>query len=274
VVWFASGVSLTQWIRPVLTFALPFVVMIALLSLVVSPWSLAEADRYREHLERQDEVSRVSPGVFREARDKVIFIEGQVGETANVQNIFVNTVQAGKVGIMVSRRGYTEFAPNGDKFLVLENGRRYEGEPGKLDYKIMDFQKYGVRIEEKADRGPGNASPKQTGTLDLLSNRTNPNKAEFLWRISLPLQALTLALLAIPLAFVNPRAGRSANLLLALLTYMVYSNAISITQAWVAQGRLGFHVAWWVVHLTMFTLLIVLFYRRLAVNSVFRLLRG
>lgn len=275
VVWFASGVSLTEWIRPVLTFALPFVVMIGTLSLVVSPWSLSEAERYREHLERQDEVARISPGVFRETSrgDKVVFIEGQVGETANVQNIFVNTVQAGKVGIMVSRRGYTEFAPNGDKFLVLENGRRYEGEPGKLDYKIMDFEKYAVRVEEKGDRGAGNASPKQTGTLDLLAQRTNPNKAEFLWRISLPLQALTLALLAIPLAFVNPRAGRSANLLLALLTYMVYSNAISITQAWVAQGKVGFHVAWWVVHLAMFTLLIVLFYRRLAVNSVFRLLR-
>jgi hypothetical protein len=42
----------------------------------------------------------------------------------------------------------------------------------------------------------------------------------------------------------------------------------------VAQGRIGFHLAWWVVHLVMFVLLIVLFFRRLAVNSVFRMLRS
>ncbi len=276
VVWFASGLSLTQWIRPVLTFALPFVVMIGILSLVVSPWAVAQSERYREHLESQDDPSRISPGAFRESAsgERVFFVEGQVGETANVQNIFVSTVQAGKVGIVVSRRGYTEFAPNGDKFLVLVNGRRYEGEPGMLDYKIMDFEKYAVRIEEKADRGGGVATPKQTSTLDLLARRSNPDKGEFLWRIGLPLSALTLALLAIPLAFVNPRAGRSANLLLALLTYMVYSNAMSITQAWVAQGRLGFHLGWWVVHVVMFVVLILLFCQRLAVNSVFRMLRS
>jgi len=276
VVWFASGLSLTAWIRPVLGFALPFVAMIGLLSLLVSPWAVEQSERYRERLEGQDDVARISPGTFQETArgDKVIFVEGQVGETANVQNIFVNMVQQGKVGVMMSRRGYTELAPNGDKFLVLLNGRRYEGEPGLLDYRIMDFEKYAVRVESKSDRVEAGGSPKQTATWDLLAMRSNPNKGEFLWRIGLPLSALTLALLAIPLAFVNPRAGRSANLLMALLTYMVYSNAISITQAWVAQGRVGFYTAWWVVHVAMFALLLVLFYRRLAVNSLFRLMRG
>jgi len=275
VVWFASGLSLTAWIRPVLGFALPFVVMIGGLSLLVSPWAVEQSDRYRERLEGQDDASHVSPGAFQESAhgERVFFVEGQIGETANVQNVFVNTVQAGRVGIIVSRRGYTEVAPNGDKFLVLVNGRRYEGEPGQLDYRVMDFEKYAVRIDSKAERAETGGSPKQTPTLDLLKNRSNPNKGEFLWRIGLPLSAFTLALLAIPLAFVNPRAGRSANLLLALLTYMVYSNAMSITQAWVAQGRIGFHLGWWVVHVAMFAVLILLFCHRLAVTSVFRMLR-
>lgn len=278
VVWFASGLALTAWIRPVLTLAAPFVLMIGILSLVVSPWAVEQAERYRERLEAQDDAARIAPGVFREIargdRQTVIFVEGQVGETANVQNVFVNSVQNGKVGVTVSRKGFTELAPNGDKFLVMLNGRRYEGVPGQLDYTIMDFAKYAVRVDTKAERVSAGASPKQTSTLDLVSQRSNPNKGEFLWRVSLPLSALTLALLAIPLSFVNPRAGRSANLLLALLTYMVYSNAISITQAWVAQGRIGFYLGVWVVHVAMFAILIALFYRRLAVNSVFRMLRS
>ncbi|HEY4372723.1 MAG TPA: LPS export ABC transporter permease LptF [Burkholderiales bacterium] len=275
VVWFASGMSLTAWIRPVLGFALPFVVMIAGLSLLVSPWAVEQSERYRQRLEGQEDTSHVSPGAFQESAhgERVFFVEGQIGETANVQNVFVNTVNEGRVGIIVSKRGYTEVAPNGDKFLVLVNGRRYEGQPGQLDYRVMDFEKYAVRIQAKTETSEPGTGPKQMPTLDLLQKRTNPDKGEFLWRIGLPLSAFTLALLAIPLSFVNPRAGRSANLLLALLTYMVYSNAVSITQAWVAQGKIGFHVGWWVVHVAMFALLVLLFWHRLAVNSVFRMLR-
>jgi len=68
--------------------------------------------------------------------------------------------------------------------------------------------------------------------------------------------------LAIPLAFVNPRAGRTNNLVFALLTYMTYSNLLSVSQAWVAQGKLRFEIGVWAVHVGMFLLLIILFYRR------------
>ncbi len=275
VVWFASGQSLMAWIRPVLLFALPFVLMTAALSLVASPWAASSSERYKAGLEARDDASRISPGAFKESArgNRVFFVESNAADAASVQNVFVNSIQHGKLGIMVSKQGFTEIAPNGDKFLVMVSGRRYEGEPGKLDYKIMDFERYAVRVEQKADRIEPESSPRQLTTLELLGNRNNPNKGEFLWRIGVPLAALVLALLAIPLSFVNPRAGRSVNLLFALVTYMVYSNCISITQAWVAQGRVGFWAAWWLVHVVMFVLLLALFWRRLAVRSVFSLLR-
>ena len=88
-------------------------------------------------------------------------------------------------------------------------------------------------------------------------------------RIGLPIGALVLALLAIPLSFVNPRASRSVNLLFALFTYMVYANVLSIVQAWVSQGRIGFNIGWWVVHAGMLGVLALLFYRRIRVGSMF-----
>ena len=107
-------------------------------------------------------------------------------------------------------------------------------------------------------------------TAQLLRDGTNANLAEFLWRIGLPLSALTLALLAIPLSFVNPRASRSINLVFALLTYMVYSNLVSIAQAWVAQGKVSFQMGWWVVHAGMALLLAVMLWRRMQVGSPLR----
>ena len=79
----------------------------------------------------------------------------------------------------------------------------------------------------------------------------------------MPLSALVLALLAIPMSFVNPRAGRSVNLLLALLTYMVYSNMLSLSQARVVQGKLSFGVGIWLVHGVMIAVLAFLFARRM-----------
>lgn len=272
VVWFASGQSLTAWVWPVMVFALPFVTIIAALSLGVSPWATHQAERYKERMEARDEAARIAPGAFKESAggERVFFVETIAGDVTSVQNVFVSSVVQGKLGVMVSRRGYTETADNGDRFLVMVNGRRYEGEPGRLDFKMMDFERYAVRIEQKAGRADPDATPKQLSTPQLLAQRTNPNKGEFLWRIGLPLSAAMLALLAIPLAFVNPRVGRSVNLVLAFLIYLVYSNCISITQAWVAQGKVGFHAAWWMVHVAMVALLFVLFFRRLAVNRVFR----
>ena len=92
-------------------------------------------------------------------------------------------------------------------------------------------------------------------------------RAELLWRFSVPLSAIILALLAIPLSFVNPRAGRSANMLLALFTYLVYNNLMTISQAWVASGKISFAVGMIAVHLFMICLLPLLFYRRIAVRS-------
>jgi lipopolysaccharide export system permease protein len=103
--------------------------------------------------------------------------------------------------------------------------------------------------------------------MELLENRTPDNMGELLWRMGLPVMSLLLMLLAIPLGFVNPRAGRSANLLLALLLYVTYNNTVSFLQATVAQGKAAFGIAWWPMHLTVAMITLSLFLMRLNVNS-------
>lgn len=271
VIWFGSGLSLLAWIRPVLLFAAPLVVLVAVLSLFLSPWAIGKAEEYRRQMNLQDDVSRVAPGVFREAgsADRVFFVEEIAGDQTNVQNVFIAQMRQGTLGVTVSRRGYRESAENGDRFVVLLDGRRYEGVPGDLDFKVMDFQRYAMKVETREARVE-EASTKAMSTLGLLQARGNGHLAELLWRIGLPIATFVLALLAIPLSFVNPRASRSVNLLFALFTYMVYANLLSIVQAWVSQGRLGFNTGWWVVHAGMLGVLALLFYRRLRVGLLLR----
>jgi lipopolysaccharide export system permease protein len=273
VVWFSSGVGLTRWMRPVLSFALPLVLLIALMSLVLSPWAVSRSEDLRRMMDTRDDASAIVPGTFRESSraERVYFVEEVSGSENMVANVFVSSSQHQKLGVMVARRGFQEITENGDRYLVLLNGRRYEGAPGTPEYRVYEFERYAMRVEmgEARARAP---TTKTAGTRELLLERSPRNLAELSWRIGLPVSALILSMLAIPLSFVNPRAGRSMNLVLALLVYMTYSNLISVVQAWIAQSRVPF-VAGLAVHAAMIAVLALLFYRRLMVVPLLRLLR-
>jgi len=273
VVWFSSGISLTRWVRPVLAFAVPLVVVIGLLSLVLSPWAVSRSEELKRLMESRDDASAIVPGTFRESSraERVYFVEEVSGAENMVANVFVSSSQHQKLGVMVARRGYQETAENGDRFLVLLNGRRYEGAPGTPEYRLYEFERYAMRVEigEARARAP---TTKSMATFDLLSDRTPRSLAELSWRLGLPVSALVLSLLAIPLSFVNPRAGRSMNLVLALLIYMTYSNLLSVVQAWIAQSRVPF-AAGLAVHATMFAVLMLLFHRRMSVVPLLRMFR-
>ena len=177
-------------------------------------------------------------------------------------NVFVQSTQNNQMGVMVAQKGYIETAENGDRFVVLINGRRYEGTPGQLDYRTVDFDRYLLRIEPREAK-PGTPTTKATGTMDLWAERRPDQVAELHWRIALPMAVLIMALFAVPLSFVNPRSGRSWNLFLAVLVYALYNNLLSIFQAWTAQGKIPGWLGLWPVHAAMIAILALLFYRQL-----------
>jgi lipopolysaccharide export system permease protein len=264
VIWFASGQSVQAWIRPVLQFALPFVLLIALVSFLVAPWANRQTAEFQKRFEQREDVAQVSPGQFRESAgaNRVFFVESVSEDQSTVRNVFVRQVQGDNLTIVVSSGGRIQTESNGDRFLVLEQGRRYDGVGGRPEFKLMEFERYGVRLEPRAERLDDDSSKLKT-TFELIDAPTSRNLAELLWRISLPVSAVLLALLAIPLSSFNPRVGRSVNLMVALLIYVVYNNLVSLAQGWVAQGRVRFEIGVFVVHLGLAVVILFLFYRRL-----------
>jgi len=260
VIWASSGMPLVTWVRPVLSFAAPIVVLITVLSIFLAPWAAERSELYRQRMDQRDDLSRLSPGTFNESSsaDRVFFVESVAGTQDLVKNVFVSSMQHQRLGVIATAKGRTEIAPNGDRFLVLENGRRYEGEPGSPEYRVMEFDRYAFRIEAKESAGQ-DLSPRGRSILDLINDPTPTHLAEILWRVGLPITALILALLAIPLAFVNPRAGRANNLVFALLSYMIYNSFLSVSQAWVAQGKVPFWLGVSAIHVLMLIALIALF---------------
>jgi len=271
VVWFSSGHSLVGWIRPVLSFAVPLVVLVAVTAIFLTPWSLTQSADYRQKVSERQEAEQVSPGAFREIRSgsTVVFVESLGANESSIGQVFVASLQHGRQGVVVARQGRQEYAPNGDRFVVLENGRRYDVEPGAADARILDFERYAVRVETGESRGV-EQTPSRAFITDLLRQRSAANDAELFWRLSQPLSMAVLAFLAIPLGYVNPRSGRSGNLLLALLTFAIYLNLNSVVQAWVAQGKIDLLPALLLLHGGMAAFIPVLFYQRIAVKPLLR----
>jgi lipopolysaccharide export system permease protein len=275
VVWFATGQSLAHWIRPVMTFGLPLVVLVAALSLVATPWAKLKSNEFVERFEKREDLKRVAPGQFRESTssNRVFFVEGSTGGSAVVQNVFVNSVEDGKSSIVVARQGVIESDGKGGQYLVLKNGRRYEGVPGRPDFRSMEFERYSMRV---ATRGPVLGSDLKIDAMSTLALLAVPDQltlAELLYRISAPIMAVVLMLLAIPLGFVNPRAGSSANLILALLIFFTYSNLSKLAEASVKQGKLSFGMAWWPLHVLTLLVVLALFAWRVNPNHRYHPLR-
>lgn len=264
VIWFSSGQGLAAWIRPILTFSGPVIILIAFLSLFVTPWATNKSSDYKTQLKKQDELATITPGVFKESKqaNRVYFVESFNQLGATVKNIFIQSVQHQKLGVIVAKQGHRETMENHDNFLIMEQGRRYEGKPETSEFSSTTFEKYAVRLEAKETKEPP-AKVIQAVPINVLLSVHNPtNNAEIQGRIATPISALILVLLAIPLSFVDPRSGRSSNVAMAVLIYIIYINMISIAQAWLVQEKISPIIGLWPVHLIFLSLTIYLFYRR------------
>ena len=264
VIWFSSGIGLTKWIRPVLTFAVPVIALIGFLSLIVTPWATSKSDEYREQLQRQDELASITSGVFKESKsaDRVYFIESFDKLGYEVKNIFIQSMQHQRLGVIVASKGHRETMPNQDNFLIMDQGRRYEGKPGTAEFSSTTFERYAIRLESKESKEKPQIVIQSIPSNVLLKEPNAINIAEIQGRIATPISALILVLLAIPLSFVDPRSGRSGNMMMAVLVFIIYNNLISIAQAWISQGRVAGVVGLWPVHGAFLALTLYMFYRR------------
>ena len=263
IVWFSSGLSIMSLIRPILSFALPLIVIIGALAIFVWPWANRESTVISQRFQQRDDVSMVTAGQFRESAkaERVFFIE-QIDVDKNIiKNIFVADTRNQRLSIAVAESGYLENSPNGEKTVVLQNGRRYDGQPTQPNFRILEFAEYRTKIRSKEIKAPP-PRDREKDLFELLATPTNQNKGEILWRLGLPLMALGLVLIAIPLAYVNPRLGNYTALFYAVLIYLIYSNLLNLAQNFVAQGKLNFFMAIWPIHFIALVIALILIRNR------------
>lgn len=263
-IWFSSGLGLTSFIRPILFFSLPIILLIGFLSLYLSPWATQKSEEYKAGLKNRDELATISPGSFKESKskDRVFYVEGFGDLGSKVKNVFVQSEQNGKLGIIVSNEGSRVSTNTNDEYIVLKKGKRYEVNHENNHFTEIKFSDYGFLVEKKLppiiDVNQVEAMP----TLLLLLTKGNREIAEFVWRVSLPISGIVLIILAIPLSFINPRSGRSVNIIIAIMIFAIYNNLMGVTQSYINLGKLNPYVGGSIVHLFILLIASYLMLRR------------
>lgn len=276
VVWFASGLSLKDWVRPVMRCAVPVALVIAVLTLLASPWAYRQIEEYRQRYEQRSDLSKVSAGQFIETESgaRVFFAEEPSAPDEELGKIVARVIDPEWLSVVTAQSARIQNEPNGDRFLVLNNGHRYDLKPGKADFRMIEFEKYGFRLESKsgansvqAVREQAERQIKARPTLQLLADNTDNSRSQIMWRIALPLAALNLALLAIPLGAVNPRLGRSGDILIAGLVGLLYMNLVNLSRGWISNGQVKFGIGVWLVHAIFTALMMYMMWRKLRIRA-------
>ena len=239
-IWFCSGASLSRFVGPVFAMAWPLLLTVGVLALFVWPWVNQRSMELRDRYEQRSDLSRVAPGQFQSSSDgrRIFFIERDNQDGRNGSNVFILTDDGTTESVTTSRRGRIEIEGT-DRYLVLEQGQRNQENLKTGERSISRFEAYRVLAGEGVLRNPDTLPPKAQTTWSLLTNPTSLHQGELVWRLGLFFAAVNMLLLGTALSAINPRRASSWNLLLALLTFIVYYNLINLSNAWVASGKLG-----------------------------------
>lgn len=262
----ACGVSKKQLFWMTIGFSSVIAVIVAILMLLVEP----KLAWYRDHIFAEaaaaSPIETVLPGRFQTLGDgKWVFYVANISrDRKQLDDVFVAKLPAAgtesQPWTVVSAGGGHEWIdPNtGDQFMVLTNGYRYLGIPGQKDFQIVQYDQYGVRvqtgkfhIDEDAEFMP---------IQELWKRRKTDREAagQLQWRFTMPVSALILAMLAVPLSQVQPRKGRYARLLPAILIYIIYADLIFVGEAAIERGKLAPAPGLWLVHGLILTLALIL----------------
>ncbi|MDT8997968.1 LPS export ABC transporter permease LptF [Paucibacter sp. APW11] len=252
-IWFASGIGLARFIKPVLRMAWPVLLVILVLELLVWPWGNRNSTQLRERYEKRSDLSRVAPGQFQTSRDgsRVFFIDRDSQDGRIGRNVFILSDAGDSESVTTSHRGQIELQDSEgmqERFLVLDQGQRNELNRKTGERSLSRFEQYRVLADAQVARSADELPPKARASHELLQQPTPRNLGELTWRLGMIFGAINLVLLAIGLSASNPRRASNWNLMFALLGFVVYYNLINLSQTWVAGSRMGMAQALLAVH--------------------------
>ncbi len=240
IIWLTSGRSLLSFLRPLLQFVWPILILVMCMTVWVWPWSNQQIQQLKDRFEQRGDLERVSPGEFQESANgqRVFFIDKNQVRDKEGHNVFVAANTPIGQTVTSAQNGRIESISDG-RYLILSEGQRLEIRRDDQRLRISEFKQYGSQVGAQ-QVVTVNPVPKAISSWQLIQQPTADHLAELAWRIGLGLAGFNLVLIALAMARINPRGARNGHLITAFFTFIVYYNLINLGQSWISAGRISF----------------------------------
>ncbi|MDP9082803.1 MAG: LPS export ABC transporter permease LptF [Pseudomonadota bacterium] len=245
----ACGFGPGRLLAPLSCFAAAIAVGLAWLVFFQVPRADQQAQLLRQSALKEAQFGQLDAGRFRSfSGGDAVFYAERVDQDGVLHNVFVQRESAGRIEVALAATAtYSKASANGVHLVTLFDGRRYEGVPGRDDFRVIEFREHGIPISTPADAF-ATKDPDTKPTRELLGSSDPSDVAQLQFRASTPLMALVLTLVAVPLSRLRPRQGRYARVGFAIVVYFVYSNLLSAAKVWLEKGVLPAAMGVWWVH--------------------------
>lgn len=270
---FACGIGPGKLLWPIGTLTACVAAAAGWLSLVATPQASLRIEQIKRDANRAMELTVIEPGTFvsPDSGNTVLHAERVDGD--EIYGVFWERDAEDRVVVIVAERGRRiEDQQTGELSFVLYNGTRYEGQPGDMDFSIVEFAEHGIPIRDRVEQELLESSETKS-TTTLLASTDVLDLAELQWRLSAPLSLFVLALLAVPLSRSRPREGRYARLGVGLLIYVTYANLLSLARIWLEREQVPTWLGVWWVHAAVLLIAMTLMARETGLFSRARIVQ-
>lgn len=264
----ATGMSQQRLTMYSLAPAALVALLVAWLAMGLTPKGAEAVERILNEQDTLTEFDTLVPGRFQKMRnaERVTYVESLSDDRTQLGGVFISekrrSADGGKdrgITVLVADSGRQEIQPDGSRYLILENGYRYDGNPGAADYRVTRYEAHGVLLP-KATVSAEITDREAIPTGQLLGSDELRHRIELQWRLSLPLLVFVITLLAVPLSRVNPRQGRFLKLLPAIFLYMAYLSLLIAARGALMKGRMSPEFGLWPVHALFLLIGLLLLY--------------
>lgn len=251
----ATGVSEWYVARVTMVLALVTALIGGWISLHLVSWAKEREAQVIEEMKASAGLKTLIEGQFKTTSDDrtVLFVEKISKDGKILEKVFVAQVpevesrREQPFALVQSRVGKVVEKPDGSAFMVLAEGSRWQGYPGRMDYNTIDFDSYTIQLKEfdvEKERRKMDMLPLSA----LMESDELSHRVELQWRLAVPLAIPILALIAVPLSSVNPRQGKFAKLFPAILLYIGYFMLLMAGRRALDDEKVPIEIGLWWVH--------------------------
>jgi lipopolysaccharide export system permease protein len=242
--------------------------LVAYLSLFASPQGILQVQGIFEDAKNSSGLELLVSGRFRvdEKNGRVTYIKELDGSRQVMQEVFTaeqassdKTQKA--LSVVLAEKGRLQRSEDKQsRYLVLENGYQYTGQPGSQQFRITRFEQFGQLIKETAQQRSSYSKDDARSTQQLWASDALADKATLQWRFSLAILVPIIALIAQALSKTDHRRGRYVKMLPAFLIYIIYLVALNAARGGIEDGTIPLALGmWWIHGLFLLLALMLLF---------------